>query len=239
MDIVLYEKPIHIELVGCNLFVEGKQHSKSVRLLGQMKKTLMRYTEGAANLEVYYMYRDVYNKNDMRFDITVIPAVEISGECAKTYGHYHPKSEDGLCYPEVYQVLEGSVVFILQKKQQDESVEVIIVHAKKGNTIILPPGYGHVSINNAEGDLVLANLVYDKFESVYDEYEDNKGAPYYYLKGGELAHNTNYIVRKTEQLSANELNRRYGFSCKDIITEFLAEPEKFAFLAKPRMMFKD
>jgi glucose-6-phosphate isomerase len=238
MDILLYDKPKRIEVIGINLFVDGNQHPKSVRTLSQMKKTMMKYREEAANLEMYYMFRNVHKSDDTRYDITIIPPIEISGECAKTHGHYHPGSEEGPAYPEVYQVLSGKGVFILQKKNRNGSVDAMVVHAKAREVVLLPPGWGHVSVNTGEEPLVLANLVYDRFESVYDEYDENQGAALYYLKDGEIVHNTNYIINRSENLDAEELNKRYGFASKDLLPEFLANPHKFAFLARPRIFFK-
>lgn len=238
MDIALYDKPLKVELIGLNLFVNGGQHPKTVRTLGQMKNTLMSFREYASNLDMYFMYRNVYKNHDIRFDITLIPAFDIEGECAKTHGHYHAMSDDGIAYPEVYQVIHGSAVFILQKKNRNDSIDAIVVNAKEGDSVLLAPGWGHVSINNGTEPLVLSNLVYDKFESNYEEYDQNRGAAYYYLKGGEILQNSNYIIQKSERLNADELNRRYSYSCKDILSEFYSEPKKFEFLHKPRMMFK-
>src|SRR4030095_2868214 len=167
MDIVLYDKPLRLELIGNNLFVNGNQHPKSVRTLGQMKDVLMNFKDYAANIDMYYMYRSVYKNNDMRFDITLIPSLEVDGESAKTHGHYHPPSEDGLAYPEVYQVLSGSAVFVLQKKNRSGNVDAMVVTANEKDVVLLPPGWGHVSVNNSTEPLVLSNLVYDKFESLY------------------------------------------------------------------------
>jgi glucose-6-phosphate isomerase len=202
-----------------------------------MKKTLMNFREYASNLDMYYMYRNVYKNNDMRFDITLIPPLEIDGECAKTHGHYHPGSEDGLAYPEVYQVLSGSGVFILQKKNRSGSVDAMIVKAGEKDVVLLPPGWGHVSVNNGNDPLVLSNLVYDRFDSIYTDYEENKGAAYYYLKGGEIIQNENYVIQRSEHMQAKELNERFQFACVDLLSEFYAVPEKFEFLKKPRIFF--
>ncbi len=238
MDMVLYEKPLRVELVGSNLFVNGGRHPRSVRTLAQMRKVMMGFNEDASPIELYYMYRSVYVNEDIRFDITVIPALAVGGECAKTHGHYHPGSEDGLAYPEVYQVLRGNAAFILQKKNRNGSVDAMVIDARDGDVVLLPPGWGHVSVNKGETTLVLSNLVYDRFESLYGDYEESQGAAYYYTKDGEIVQNTNYIVQKNEHLSAKELNEKYGFSCKDLLSEFQAEPKKFEFLKKPKSMFK-
>lgn len=236
MATVLYEKPVSIELVGTNLMVNGQQHHKSVRLLSQMKKTLMKQVDMVANPEMYYMFRNVYHAQDLRYDVTVIPALDVNGECVKTYGHYHPANDAGLQYPEVYQVLKGEVVFLLQKKNRNGSVDTILVHAKEKDVVLVPSGYGHISINPGESVLVLCNVVYDKFESLYGDFEDNQGGAYYYLKGGEIVQNSNYIVQRNERLSPQQLNERYKFSCKDLLVEFYDNPKKFEFLGKPELL---
>ena len=239
MKIVLYEKPVKIELVENELLVNGNKHPKSVRTVDQMRKTLMmRYPEELENFDVYYMYRDVYKQNDTRLDITVIPFRPLGEEYPKTHGHYHPKSEDGMAYPEVYQVLNGSALFILQKKNRNGSMDVSIVDAKAKDVVLLPPSYGHNTINNGKETLILSNLVYGRLTPLYDDYERNRGGAYYYLKGGTIAQNSNYVVERNERLSAAELNQRYDFQCTDLLTDISENPEKFRFLKKPSLFFR-
>ncbi len=239
MNVVLYEKPVKIELADNELLVDGKKHPKSVRTARQMAKTLMtQYPNELEDFDVYYMYRDIYKKNDIRFDITVIPFRPLGEEYPKTYGHYHPKSEDGLAYPEVYQVLNGSGLFLLQKKNRNGSVDVTMVDAKAKDVVLLPPPYGHNTINSGKELLVLSNLVYDRLTPMYHDYERNRGGAYYYVKGGAIAQNTNYVVEKNERLPAAELNERYKFQCADLLAEFAGSPEKFEFLKKPSLLFK-
>lgn len=234
MDLAIYEKPLKIELVGGVLYVSGDQHPKETRTLEQMKATLKDDVEG--NRDVYYMYRSVYKDNDIRYDITVIPPEPLGDECAKTHGHYHPASGGGTPYAEIYQVLHGSAVFLLQKRNSNGSVDVILVDAKEREVVIVPPGYGHVTINKGDDTLVLANLVSDKFTSDYKDIKQERGAAYYYTTDHGLVHNTNYLVHKNERLSPAELNKRYGIDAKDLLTEFYREPHKFAFLEKPEML---
>jgi glucose-6-phosphate isomerase len=240
MDMVLYEKPLKITLSGYLLFVNGNQHPKSARTIPQMLRTLMSRPdlEMLETLDMYFMYRNVLKKDGIRYDITMIPPVPVGEEAPKTHGHYHPKSEDGLAYPEAYQVLEGSAIFILQKKNRNGSVDVSIVSAKAREVVLIPSGYGHVTINSGQDTLVLGNLVYDRFEPMYSEFDENRGAAYYYLRDGSMVQNGNYIVEKNERLTAAELDARYGFACRDLLVEFSDNPEKFAFLQKPKLLFK-
>jgi glucose-6-phosphate isomerase len=238
MAMALYDAPKKIELLGVNLFVNGAQHPHTTRTVREMRKTLRRYVEGLGNMDAYYMYRKVHQSGAMRFDITLIPPTPFGDELPKTHGHYHPGSEDGLAYPELYQVLRGSALFIMQKKNKTGTVDVMMVKAKEGEVVLLPPGFGHVTVNDGDEQLILSNLVYDRFEAMYDEYDENKGAAFYILKDGEIEQNGNYIVRTSERISAKELNARYGFVCKDILSEVEEAPERFTFLEKPKLLFK-
>ncbi|MBU0591809.1 glucose-6-phosphate isomerase [Candidatus Micrarchaeota archaeon] len=239
MKMAIYEKPMEIILDDSTLFVDGQEREKAVRKVKELKPVLAtKYPEDLVDTDVYYMYREVCKKNNIRFDITVIPANPIADECPKTHGHYHPKSEDGMAYPEVYQVLHGKALFMLQKKKRDRGVDVLMVDATKGEVVMIPPGYGHNTINSGSETLVLSNLVYDPIAPMYDEYKRNKGSAYYYMADGSIVQNTNYIIDKNERIGASALNKRYKFESKDLLTEFMENPEKFVFLEKPGKMFR-
>lgn len=237
---ILYKKPIELDLVDYSLYVNGNQHPQSARTFGQMKKVLLKanFPEAFGSVALYHMYRKVYFDSSIRFDITVIPQQEFGEEFPKTLGHYHPKSPDGLDYPELYQVLAGRATFVLQKKNSNQSVDALIVDATAGEVVLLPPGFGHVSINSGSGVLILSNLVSDKFESVYSEYEQNQGAAYYYLRNGEISQNTSYIIRTMARTHPAKISKFYGFSSTDLLSEFHSTPQKFEFLNKPSILFK-
>ncbi len=234
----IYEFPMKIELDGTKLLVDEKEITPSVRMLSEMKDVLLKDVniEKTGDLEMYYMFRDIYRKDGMRYDITFIPYKEIAGECSKTYGHCHPIAEEKLTYPEIYQVLSGRALFILQKELSSAATVVTLVDAKKGDVVLIPPNHCHVSINPGPEDLLLANIVADDFKSIYQHFKENKGAAYYYTANGELIQNTNYIVEKNERINAQELNKRYEFECRDLLEEFHKNPEKFEFLKKPGLI---
>ena len=92
----------------------------------------------------------------------------------KTKGHYHLKNPAGIGYPELYEVIEGVAHVLLRKKTLDH---LALVKATKGDIVIIPPGYGHVTINpSREEMLVMANLVSTAFVSEYAFYEIRHGA---------------------------------------------------------------
>jgi glucose-6-phosphate isomerase len=134
------------------------------------------------NLELYYMYRGIEEKDGIRYDITVIPAQMLGKEFTKTKGHFHDKK-----YGEIYTVLEGEAIYLMQKEE-----DVYAVKAKKGDVVIIPSFYGHVTINPSENqELKMANWVSADCQSNYLPYEESQGAAYYFTKQGWIK-NENY-----------------------------------------------
>ena len=236
--IILYEAPSKIILNNDQLIVNGKQHQRDSRKLSKLREALMREPDlDKGDKDIYYMFREVFRKGDIRFDITLIKALEIDGEYAKTYGHSHPKAEHGMSYPEVYQVLSGRGVFLLQKENRNGSVDVFLIKGEKGNVLVIPPGFSHVTINTGKEDLILSNLVYGGFESEYSEFKANRGAAVYLTTDGNVAQNPNYIVRSISRPGLGQFNKGYGFESKDILAELEQNPEKFRFLKEPELLF--
>jgi glucose-6-phosphate isomerase, archaeal len=135
---------------------------------------------------VYFMYRDLSRsgsdrkwlaKQHLRFDITVIPPRAICGELIKTKGHYHPANPSGTGYPEVYEVLSGTAHYLVQNR---DFSDIVIIEASAGEIVIIPPGYGHVTINPSKNTVLqMANIVSTLFESDYQGYESLHGAAYF------------------------------------------------------------
>jgi glucose-6-phosphate isomerase len=147
---------------------------------------------------LYFMYRDLaltrsdrkwLKSHELRYDITAIISRDICGERVKTKGHYHPASPSGLGYPEIYEVLIGHAHYLLQDRSLSD---VVLMEAHEKDIIIVPPGYGHVTINAGESDLIMANIVSTAFESEYDDYEKKRGAAYYELADGTFIKNPAY-----------------------------------------------
>lgn len=234
---VYYSEPLKMELKGRSLFINGEVKDFTVRNLSQMNDVLMKRQPVLNDFPLYFMFRAIAEKDGLRYDVTVIPPKNIAGEYAKTYGHYHPIAEGNLRYPEIYQILDGRALFVLQKKRSDASVDTIITYAEKGQAILIPPNWGHVTINATKDDvLVMGNLVAE-FESEYSDYKDSRGAAYFITENG-LEQNPSYLIRSTEKKKPEEINEKYGFECTDLLKEFLENPEKFEFLKKPSIIAK-
>lgn len=165
------------------------QNSKpDVRYLDDMRGVLydQKWAKRAPNFPLYYMYRGIKKKDGLRYDITIIPSKTLGQEFPKTKGHGHSKN-----YQELYIVLEGRAIFLIQKSQNEEIEDVYAIYAKKGEAVIIPPNYGHLTINLTKGELKIANWLNKNCQNIYDLFEKKQGACYYYLKSGWIK-NKNY-----------------------------------------------
>lgn len=211
----------------------------SIRTLAAMRPVL--YDPDAAGpAQLYFMYRNfgplapqaATRRLGLRFDVTVIRPGMIGREPIKTFGHYHPPSACGTPFPELYQVLWGEAWILLQS-----TAELRIVRAGRGDTVLIPPGFGHVSINVGTSPLVLANWVADGFDSDYRIFKERKGAAAYVLQQGNslrLRRNRryerlNYVVdvplRLESLIGRNDHGSIFGAVC--------SQPDAFTFLLEP------
>ncbi|MFH1820658.1 MAG: glucose-6-phosphate isomerase family protein [Candidatus Nealsonbacteria bacterium] len=153
-----------------------------------MKKVLYdkAWAKTAPNYELYYMYRGLKKKDGLRYDITVIPSRMLGQEFTKTKGHEHVGNNG-----EIYLVLQGEAVFLLQKRKNGKILDIYAVKTKKGGVCAIPQGYGHLTINPSKNKLVMANWMAEEAKSDYLPYEKYQGAGYYLTEKG-WTKNKNY-----------------------------------------------
>jgi len=165
----------------------------AARSLSAMREVLAE-PDAAGPENLYYMYRDVGRPADraktaargLRYDITILAPTRLGPEWNKTYGHYHPHAPSGEYYPEVYEVISGRAIYLLQRRDAAGSIDdVLVIPARPGDKVFMLPGYGHATINPGNEPLVMANWVAGAFSSEYGDYKARHGAAYYALAGAE------------------------------------------------------
>jgi glucose-6-phosphate isomerase len=225
------------------LFGRKKFHP-IVRKLFEMKEVLYdkEWLTNAKNTDLYYMYRDLsLNEKDkktilshgLRYDITVILPLKLGKEFNKTAGHYHPfVSGTNLTYPEIYEVLEGEAHFLLQRISGDDVDSVMVFKTKKGDKVIIPPNFGHVTINPSGKVLKIANFVARDFDSLYDSFKRKKGAAYFELVSGKFIRNENY---KNVELKFEKSSPVLGLKKSEHMYELIRkDPSRLDFLVRPQ-----
>jgi glucose-6-phosphate isomerase len=98
----------------------------------------------------YYMVRGGKDKRN----VTVLETGTVGGEYIKTYGHYHIGDLD-----ETYWFTYGEGV-VLQQKLVDHSDPMVVeefkaIKVKAGDSVYMPPGYGHLMTNIGNTWLVM------------------------------------------------------------------------------------
>lgn len=131
----------------------SKEHL-AVRTHEKMTEVLMDPTAVGPSVH-YYMIR---GGSDQR-NVTVWEPGKVGGEYIKTYGHYHIGQLD-----ETYWILLGEGVVLQQKlvhegdaPQPDRIEEFRAIAVKPGDSVYMPPGYGHLVANIGTTYLVTAD----------------------------------------------------------------------------------
>ncbi len=161
---------------------------KQIRYLREMEEVVFdkNFAREFPDLKLYYIYRGVKKENGIRYDITVIPPQILRKELVRTKGNRNSNN-----FPELYTVLTGEAIFLMQKAKGEIVEDVLAVKAKKGDYIIVPPKYAVITINPSKKTLKLGNWVSEKNKNIYEELEKMKGACYFYTKSGWIK-NENY-----------------------------------------------
>ena len=226
-----------------SLEFSGRKIKPSVRKLVDMMPVLAntkKDTGLAFDSPTYYMYRDVAHFGKVRYDVTRILALDLAGEKNKTLGHVHPRSPKGTPWPEVYEVLSGEAHFLLQKVTQLGVQDAVLLAAKKGECLLIPPGYGHVTINAGKRELVLGNLVSSDFDADYSQFLRLRGACYYEMHDGKLVRNRNYGGDfELRKLGAPEFSSAFGTYApfRKGLLQAVKNPANIEFLKKPEQFY--
>jgi glucose-6-phosphate isomerase len=162
-------------------------------------------------------------------------------EYVKTAGHYHPVVPGtDVTYPEIYEVLGGEAYYMLQKPKGEAIEDVILIKAGEGDKVIIPPGYGHLTINASNKVLKMANWVAHDFESIYKPVKEKKGGAYFLLdKGMVINKNYDHVpeMRFFEPSNIKELGlpknkEMYGLVRDLKKLEFLTKPHEYEWVFK-------
>jgi glucose-6-phosphate isomerase len=223
----------------------GKKREPDIRWLYDLRDVIhdQNWLAKAKNTELYYMYRDLFlskadgeklREQGVRYDLTIIPPGMLGCEYVKTIGHYHPLVPSGrVTYPEIYEILEGEALYLLQKLDLSD---VVAVNASAGDKVLVPPGYGHVTINRSNKILKMANFVARDFSSLYGPIKERAGGAYYFTSSGWIKNKRcpeSAELRRAEALGSAKL-RSLGLIKGKEMYPLLKEKGRLDYLVKPQ-----
>ncbi|MHB9143773.1 MAG: glucose-6-phosphate isomerase family protein [Symbiobacteriia bacterium] len=220
----------------------------AIRLLADVRDVLAE-PDAQGPEELYFMYRDMgfpaekalWQPRRLRYDVTVIPPGLIGEEFNKTAGHYHPLVPgQKVAYPEVYEVIQGVAHYLLQRPSGNglELDDVVLVEANPGDKVLIPPGYGHITINPGKEVLVMSNLVEATFGSVYEPFRQAQGGAYYeFLEEGEAVFEENEDYGDVPELRIVAVKPQPALGLtpdKPLYIAAKENPDLFAYLVRPQ-----
>ncbi len=201
---------------------------------------------------VYWMYRNLglqgnehmVKTHSLRYDLSVFRLHRFGQELMKTSGHYHPAIwQGGPSYPEIYEVAYGTAIFLMQEVDDinagPDSVDVsscIALECRQGEKAIMPPNFGHVTINpDPNTPLITTNWVCSDFSSVYGGAEVCQGFAWYRTEDRGWVENPKYAceVPKLRHARCGDVPELGLVAGRGLYESGLANPELFAWLKRP------
>jgi glucose-6-phosphate isomerase, archaeal len=192
-------------------------------------------------------HEDIIKDNHLTYDVTIVPPYMLGDEFNKTVGHYHANIPGtNVAHPELYEVLHGKGLFLLQKMDADfkKVITILAIEAQAGDKIIYPPNYGHIMVNIGNEPLVTANWLSTDYKPLYEPIKDNKGMALYVVKGKDgnptFIKNDKYVEQPMmrKMVIGDKLRTDFGLEANEPmyitamrnpkILDFLQEPQKFA-----------
>lgn len=210
--------------------------------------------------EAYYdFYRAIGNEDEkkefenanLRYDSTVIMAGKAGDEYKKTAGHFHCEVPGkGMSYPEYYQVCKGTALFVMQKVADPATEgrmvveDCILAVVKEGEAIVVPPDYGHCTVNIGDETMVFVNLVSVDSSNSYDSVKRSVGMCCYIKDNGTdgftVEKNANYDFSCEPRIVTPNQSDALGiYNDAPVYNVFLANPERFQYLNAPENNMKD
>jgi len=252
----LNASPLDLHVEEGELFLDGQEMRHQVRLLAEMapvledENVLRGLDKGCP---AYFMYDEAYPlepESGLRYGLTALPPGSLGREYRKTMGHYHAVLNRGIAFPELYQVLFGEAIFMLQRRTQNGELDkAMAVQVKEGDLLWIPSAWGHVSINPGETVLVFCDLVSLSCSPDYSVYIEKHGAIYRALNDRTFEKNENYqedlelqirdastratIEEITEGTPLPQDMVEFILSKEHILCRYLEDPKLFHGLTQP------
>ncbi len=199
------------------------------------------------DISLYYIYRNVSFSSDsavlkthaIRYDLTLIWPGKIGDEAMHTAGHFHKASPNKNQYPELYQVIAGEAIFLLQ---HPENRRFYAVKRTQGQYIMIPGSCGHITVNASDEPLLVAN-VFSSAPDVtdYTTFKEHHGPAHYPIATKPItfqpnpAYDQDFELIQTNTVSLPDTIPSSGSLYQNAVNN----PELFAFLNDPSAINPD
>jgi len=197
---------------------------RAARNSNELKEVLL--DPSSTGPEIAYWVFDEVSEGKWE-NMTVTTSGLYGTEYPKTYGHYHTASEE----TEVYKLVSGKGIFLLQRKHTNEMGEIVpnkvdevfLIKAETaGEEIIVPKEYGHSWSNVGNEPLItFDNWRWKHQPTDYTPIKDLHGMVYYLINSNnniEIVPNPNYIDHpEPKWITPKEFNDKFSPSLTSLV----------------------
>lgn len=187
------------------------------------------------------------DKNDLEernllYGAVVYSKGKIGDEPVRSQGHIHAISSS--CQsstPEVYEIWQGEAIVYMQEHVTDSPGKCYAVRASQGEVVIVPPGWGHYTINaNPKENMVFGAWCVRDYGFDYDEIRKRGGLAFFPVL--DLKDNLTWIRNegyrgeaKIIEKNAREYHELGIEKNSSIYTQYQNDNKKFEFVAHPQI----
>lgn len=206
-----------------------------------------KYAYGSANTNLETLYfgarymektkdEQTFLASDLMADLTILNSGKVGEEFVKTVGHYHGIIPGlTISYPEAYEAISEKIEYLLQSElDKDGAVDVIWVVTEPGDKVVMPPNYGHVSMNVGEKPAIEVDIQKrdNPNQSDYSIFKECCGGALYRTEEG-LKENPHYKIKSLRIVRPVEKPEWGLEKNKPLYLATVESPEKFEWLTHP------
>lgn len=219
------------------------------RYLEDIRHSLMNSDVSGPEI-VYTIAMDVGKKKDeldlkqrgLLYGVVAYAAGKLGNEPIKSQGHVHAISQiSKMSTPEVYEILEGQALIYMQESIGKTAGKCYAVSAEKGDIVIVPPGWGHCTINaSTEQTMCFGAWCVRDYAFDYSGLKKQHGFAYVptFEKNDSLIWKKNdhytsakLIIKKPREYSEFDLKEKvsiyYQYEQNPDLFNFVSHPENF------------
>ncbi len=220
---------------------------EAIRMLSDMNILFRDLGSDFIDEPLYYMingvcypeHKELFDKNKLKYEYTVLLPKLIAGEYLKSHGHIHyAKTCPDKSIMEIMEVIHGKGYFLLFLPGEN-GFNVTIVEVKRGDRFIVPKQYYHLTINIGDELFIFSDIISTISAGDYSLLKEKQGAPLLVFKdnagGIRYDWNKNYpLVEKITLCDVNSLPYEQPFIIDGpLYDSFISNPDKFKILAQP------
>ena len=183
-----------------------------------------------------------FRRRNMLYGAVSYAAGRLGDEPVRSQGHVHRESShSGWSPPEVYEIWSGEAFVYMQEYAADDPGRCFAIHARRGDIVIVPPGWAHATISASIHSPVSFGALCDReYGFLYDEVRKRKGLAWYALIDAKQhirwERNPHYDSPELEVRRPTDYSE-FGFSGKQpLYSQVTQDFDRFQWISSPGLV---